>query len=157
MGGLVGGGGNTLQVVGGQVCVLRLGILGRWRQALVWGQRAMLIGRGTLETHGGGLMGLPIPRGLLLALEQTLVSPLTHWGFMRPLLWLQLRPIGAQRWTPLWPHARVHLPCIGGHAVGLLVLRVWSRVGGLLSSMRMGDGIGWRLQGRVPCNLCGSG
>lgn len=112
----------------------------------------MLTDRRTLETHGSGL---PTSRGLPLGLEQTLVSPLAYWAFVRPLRWLELRPIWAHLWTTLRPHARVHLPCIGGHVVGLLVLGVLGRKRGLGSSLRMGDSIGWSLQGCVPCNLCG--
>lgn len=113
----------------------------------------MLADSRTLETHGGGLQGLPASRGLLLGLEQTLVSPLADWSFMRPLLLLELRPVRPHLWTPLWPHARIHLPCIGGHVVGLLVLGMWGRQRNLGSSLWMGHSTGWRLQGCVPCNL----
>lgn len=117
--------------VGGEVCVLRRSILCRRRQALVWGRNSVLTDRWTLETHGRGLQGLPIARGLLLGLEKTLVPTLADLSFMRPLLLLrrllELRPVCTHLWTPLRPHARIHLPCIGGHVVGLLVLGVWGR------------------------------
>lgn len=141
-------------MVGGQVCVLRLSVLGGWCQGLVGNQGSVLTNRLTLETHGRGLWGLPTPRDLLLGLEQTLISPLADRSFMRPLLRLELRPIWAYLWTSLRPHARVHLPCIGGHVEGLLVLRVWCRQRFLGSSLGMGDSIGCRLQSCVPRNLC---
>lgn len=43
----------------------------------------MLTDGRTLETHGSRLQGLPASRGLLLGLEQTLVSPLADWSFVR--------------------------------------------------------------------------
>lgn len=83
VGGLAGGRRRcALQVVGvrGQVCVLRLSV-GRGRhQALVRRGASVLTDRLALETHGGGL---PVPRGLLLGLEQTLVSPLADRAFVR--------------------------------------------------------------------------
>lgn len=111
------------------MCVLRLGVLGRRHQALVLvlGRGSMLTHRRTLEAQGSRLHGLPAPRGLLLGLEQTLVPPLTHWSFMRPLLLLELRPVWSHLWTTLRPHAGIHLPCIWRHVVGLLVLGVWGR------------------------------
>lgn len=84
----------------------------------------MLTDGRTLEAHGSGLQGLPVSRGLLLGLEKTLVSPLADWCFVRPLLLLELRPVWTHLWTALRPHAGIHLPCIGGHVVGLLV---WGR------------------------------
>lgn len=116
----------------------------------------MLTDRWTLETHGGSLQGLPTSRGLLLSLQKTLVSPLAHWSFMRPLLLLKLRPVWTQLWTTLWSHARIHLPCIRGYVVGLLVLGVWGRQRGLGSSLWVGHSIRRRLQGCVPCNLWNS-
>lgn len=152
VGGLVGGRRRALQVVGlrGHVCVLRRSALGGRCQALVRGRDSVLTDSRTLEAHGGGLQGLPASRGLLRGLEQTLVSPLADWSFVRPLL----RPVGPHWWTTLWPHAGIHLPCIRGHVVGLLVLRVWGRQRDLRSSL--GHSIGLRLQGWVPCNLWGS-
>lgn len=117
----------------------------------------MLSDRWTLETHGCRLQGLSAPRGLLLGLEETLVSTLADWNFMGPLLLLlKLRPIRPQLWTTLRSHARIHLSCVGGHVVGLLVLGVWGRQRGLGSSLWVGHSIGWRLEGCVPCNLWGS-
>lgn len=79
MGGLVGSRGRALQVVGlgGHVCVLRLSVLSGWCQALVQDGNSMLTESRNLETHGSGL---PAARGL----EQTLISPLADWCFMRP-------------------------------------------------------------------------
>lgn len=82
----------------------------------------MLTDRRTLETHGSRLEGLPYSRGLLLCLEQTLVSPLADLSFMRSLLLLELRPIWTHLWRTMRPHRGIHLPCIGRHVVGLLVL-----------------------------------
>lgn len=116
----------------------------------------MLTDSRTLETHGRGLQGLPASRGLLRGLEQTLVSCLADWCFMRPLLLLELRPDLPHLWTSLRPHAGIHLPCIGGQIVGLLVMGVWGRQRDLGSSLWMDHSIGWRLHGCVPCNLWGS-
>lgn len=129
MGGLAGGRGRGLQVVGvgGQVCVLRLGVGRRRHQALVLVLVLGSVRTDALEAQGGGLHGLPAPRGLLLGLEQPLV-PLTHRSFMRPLLLLELlRPVWSHLRTSLLPHAGIHLPRVGRHAVGLLVLGVWGR------------------------------
>lgn len=139
------------------MCVLRLSVLGRRHQALVRGRGSVLTDGRALETHGRGRHGLPASRGLLLGLEQTLVPSLTDWSFMRPLLLLELRPVWSHLWTTLRPHAGIHLPCIWRHVVGLLVLGVWGRERRLGSSLWMGHGIGWRLQGRVSCNLWGPG
>lgn len=113
----------------------------------------MLTDRRTLETQGRCLQGLPTSGGLLLGLEQTLVSPLVDWSFKRALLLLELRPIWTHLWTTLWPHAGIHLPCTGGHVVRLLVLGVWGRQRGLGSSLWMSHSTGWRLHGCVACNL----
>lgn len=98
-----------------------------------------------MRAHGRGLQGLPAARGLLRGLEQTLVPPLADWSFMWPLL--ELRHIWPYLKTTLRPHARIHLPSIGGHVVGLLVLGVWSRQRDLGSSL--GQSVGCRLQGCV--------
>lgn len=113
--------------MGRQVCVLCLSILCRRRQAMRLGLNSMLTDRWTLETHGSRLQRLSTSRSLLLRLKKTLVSPLADWSFMRPLLLLKLRPVWTQLRTTLWSHARIYLPCTGGHIVGLLVLGVWGR------------------------------
>lgn len=102
----------------------------------------MLTNRWTLENHGSRLHGLSTSRGRLLGLEQTLVSPLSDWSFMRPLLLLELRPARSHLWPTLWPHAGINLSCIGGHVVGLLVLGVWGRKWCLWSSLGMCHGVG---------------
>lgn len=63
-------------LVGGQVLVR-----GKW--ALIWALSSVLTHSRALESHRGGRYGLSVSGGL----EQTLVAPLTHWGFMRTLLW----------------------------------------------------------------------
>lgn len=79
VGGLVGG--RALQVVwvGRQVLVLGM-------NTLVCGLSSVLTHSRALETHGGRRQGLSISSSLLLGLEQTLVAPLAHRGFMRALL-----------------------------------------------------------------------
>lgn len=44
----------------------------------------MLAERRTLEAHGCWLKRLEAARGLLLGLEQMLVSPLVNWSFVWP-------------------------------------------------------------------------
>lgn len=132
VGGLVGG--RALQVVrvGRQVLVLRM-------SALVWALSSMLTHSRALETHGGGRHGRSVSRRLLLGLE------LTNRGFMRT--WL--RSVWAHLCSVLGSDARVQLPCIGGHIVGLLVLGVSGRHRGLWRSLLVGHCVGWRLHGVV--------
>lgn len=105
----VGGGGSpgVRGLVGGQVLV-------RGVDALVWALSSMLTHSRALEPHRGRRHGLSVSGGLLLGLEQTLVPPLTHRGFVRTLLgwdgvsvWAHLSPV-------LRSDARVHLPRAGG-------------------------------------------
>lgn len=72
------------------------------------------------------------------------------------LLWLELRPVRTQLWTALGPHAGIHLSYVRWQVVGLLVRGVWSRQGGLGSSLRMGQSVRGRLQGCIPSDLWGS-
>lgn len=67
------------------------------------------------------------------------------------LLLLELRPVWSHLCATLWPHTGIHLPCTGGHAMGLLVLGVW----GLWSPLWMGHSTGWRMHCCVSCNLWG--
>lgn len=155
VGGLVGGG-RALQVVrvGGQVRVLRWGALAGRGEAR--GRGSVLTNQRPRESQGGGLQGLPAPRGLLLGLEQTLVAPLCDRRFMGPLLLLLERgPTRPHLRAPLRPQARVHLPRAGRHAVGLLVLGVGGRYGSLGGPLCVRHGVGGRLQGWVSCNLRG--
>lgn len=61
----------------------------------------MLSGSWTLETHGSGLLGLPVSRGLLLGLEMTLFYRLADWSFMRP--WEQRRAASLLTWMYVLP------------------------------------------------------
>lgn len=121
-------------LVGGQVLV-------RGMNALVWALSSMLSHSRALEPHRGGRHGLSVSGGLLLGLEQTLVTPLTHWGFVRTLLWWDGVSVWAHLSPMLWSDAWVHLPCIGGYV--RLVLGVCGRHGSLRGPLLMGHGVRW--------------
>lgn len=119
-------------LVGGQVLV-------RGERALVWALSSVLSHSRALEPHRGGGHGLSISGGL--GLEQTLVAPLTHRGFVRTLLWRDGVSVWAHLSPMLWPDARVQLPCVGGNV--RLVLGVRSGHGGLGRPLLMGHAV-WR-------------
>lgn len=171
MRGLAGRGRRALQVlrvgvgvmVGGEVCVLAALRRRRRRrlQGRVGGLDSVLSHGGTLEAQGSRLEGPSAGDHLLLLQELVLLllllAPLAHRGFVEPLLLLEWRPAWTQLWTTLRSHTRVHLPQIRRHVVGLLVRGVGGRQRGLGSSLRVSNGVGWRLQGRVAAHVRGSG
>lgn len=117
-------------LVGGQVLV-------RGMNTLVRALSSMLTHSRALEPHRGRRHGLSVSRGLLLGLKQTLVAPLTHWGFMRTLLGWD----GVSVWAHLWSDAWVYLPCVGGDV--WLVLGVCGRYRSLGRPLLMGHGMRW--------------
>lgn len=121
-------------LVGGQVLV-------RGEDTLVWTRSSMLTHSRTLEAHRGRRYGLSISLGLLLGLEQTLVAPLTHRGFVRTLLWWDGMSDRSHLRPMLWPNAWIHLPCVRGHV--RLVLGVCGRHGGLRGPLLMGHAVWW--------------
>lgn len=137
---LRGEGGRGERVRGGRCPGVCGGLVGGQVLVRVRALSSVLSHSGALEPHGGGRHGLSVSRGLLLGLEQPLVAPLTHRGFVRTLL----RRDGVSVWTHLspvlWPDAWVHLPCVGGYV--RLVLGVRSRDGGLRGPLLMGHGVG---------------
>lgn len=130
-------------LVGGQVLV-------RGMNTLVRALSSMLTHSRALEPHRGRRHGLSVSRGLLLGLKQTLVAPLTHWGFMRTLLGWD----GVSVWAHLWSDAWVYLPCVGGDV--WLVLGVCGGYRGLGRPLLMGHGMRWRLHGVVSGYIRGS-
>jgi hypothetical protein len=110
--------------MGGQVHV-RLGTLGGWCYALVQGRAYVRTDTRALEAQWRDLESRPTSRGL----QQTLVPSLAHWSIKDTLLWLVLRTIWGHLRPALWSYALIHLPCIGGNIVVVLVL-LWMGVGG---------------------------
>lgn len=131
-------------LVGGQVLV-------RGERALVWALSSVLTHSRALEPHRGGGHGLSVSGRL----EQTLVAPLTHRGFMRTLLWWDGVSVWAHLSPMLWPDARVQLPCVGGDV--RLVLGVRSRHGGLGWPLLMGHAVRRGLHGVISGYVRGSG
>lgn len=141
-------------VVGGEVCVLGALLLLRWRlQGRTGGLHAVLSHGWTLEAHGSRLEGSATAGAHLLEVLVLLLATLAHRGFVKPLLLLERRPVWTQLWTTLRSHARVHLPQVRRHVVGLLVWRVGGRQRGLGSSLWVSDSTGRRLQRRVATHV----